>query len=205
MKQVSLSGSLRENVGKKDAKKLRREFKVPCVMYGGKEQVHFLTDEKLFSKIIFTPEVYIIKLTIDGQEHNTIIQDLQYHPTSDRILHVDFLEVSDDKPITISVPVKLHGSAKGVLKGGRLIKKARKLKIRALLTDLPDFIDINISDLEIGDSIKISDLFRDNIEFLDVPRNVVVGVRSARTVVETAEEAAAGAEEAEEAEKKAEE
>lgn len=191
-----MSGSLRENVGKKDAKKLRREFKVPCVMYGGKEQVHFLTDEKLFSKIIFTPHVFIVKLNIDGKEYKTIIQDLQYHPTTDRVLHVDFLEVSDDKPITIAVPVKLTGAATGVLKGGRLIKKARKLKISALIKDLPDEILINISDLDIGDSIKISDLFRDHINFLDAPRNVVVGVRSARTVVETPAEGAEGAAEA---------
>lgn len=199
MKQVSLRGSLRENVGKKDAKKLRREFKVPCVMYGRGEQVHFLTDEKLFSKIIFSPNVFIVRLLIDGKEHNTIIQDIQYHPVTDRILHVDFLEVSDDKPITIAVPVKLTGSANGVLKGGRLIKKARKVKISALLKDLPDEIEITISDLDIGDSIKISDLHRDHIQFLDAPRNVVVGVRSARTVVETAVEAKAGAEGSEEA------
>ncbi|NQV02044.1 MAG: 50S ribosomal protein L25, partial [Bacteroidia bacterium] len=164
MKQVSLSGTLRAYVGKKDAKKLRREFKVPCVMYGGKEQVHFLIDEKLFSKIIFTPSVFIIKLNIDGAEHNAIIQDLQYHPVTDRILHVDFLEVFDDKPITIAVPVKLAGTPEGVLKGGRLITKARKLKISALLKNIPDVIDINISNLDIGDSIKISDLFRDNID-----------------------------------------
>lgn len=201
MKQVSLSGALRAHVGKKDAKKLRREFKVPCVMYGGKEQIHFLTDEKLFSKIIFTPEVAIIKLNIDGKEYNTIIQDLQYHPVSDRVLHVDFLQVSDDKPITIAVPVKLTGTPKGVLKGGRLIKKARKLKISALIKDLPDEIEINITPMDIGDSIKISDLLRDGINFLDAPRNVVVGVRSARAVVETAgegtEAAAEGAEGAE--------
>ncbi len=209
MKQVSLSGSLRESVGKKDAKKLRREFKVPCVMYGGKEQVHFLTDEKLFSKLIFTPHVFIVNLNIDGNEHNTIIQDLQYHPVTDRILHADFLKVSDDKLITIAVPVKLTGAPKGVLKGGRLIKKARKLKISALLKDLPDEIEINISDLDIGDSVKISDLSRDNINFLDAARNVVVGVRSARAVVEAveegAEQAAEGGAEGADAEKPAEE
>jgi len=209
MKTVSLSGSLRESVGKKDAKKLRREFKVPCVMYGGKEQVHFLTDEKLFSKLIFTPHVFIVNLNIDGNEHNTIIQDLQYHPVTDRILHADFLKVSDDKLITIAVPVKLTGAPKGVLKGGRLIKKARKLKISALLKDLPDEIEINISDLDIGDSVKISDLSRDNINFLDAARNVVVGVRSARAVVEAveegAEQAAEGGAEGADAEKPAEE
>ncbi|TSA28077.1 MAG: 50S ribosomal protein L25/general stress protein Ctc [Bacteroidetes bacterium] len=198
MKQVSLSGSPRENVGKKDARKIRREGKVPCVMYGGKEQVHFLTDEKLFAKVIFTPEVYIIRLNIGGNEHHAMVQDVQYHPVTDRILHVDFLEVFDSKPIIIAVPVKLTGTPKGVLRGGRLIKKARKLKIKALLENLPDFIEINISDLDIGDSITISNLVRDHIEFLDAPRNVVVGVRSARAVVEDveegAEEAAEGAE-----------
>ena len=113
------------------------------------------------------------------------------------VLHVDFLEIFDDKPITILVPVKLKGSAQGVLKGGRLIKKARKLKIRALMKDLPDEIVIDITKLDIGDSIKVSDLHREHIEFLDVPRNVVVGVRSARTVVEAVEEAEEGAEEGE--------
>ncbi|MFH1295867.1 MAG: 50S ribosomal protein L25/general stress protein Ctc [Bacteroidota bacterium] len=208
MKQVSLSGSLRENVGKKDAKKLRREGKLPCVMYGGREQFHFQTDEKLFSKVVFTPNVFIIELNIDGKEYNTIIQDLQYHPVTDRILHVDFLEVSSEKPIIISIPVKLTGTPQGVLKGGRLIRKARKLKIKAMMEDLPDFIEINIADLDIGDSIKISDLHRDNIEFLDAARNMVVGVRSARTVVEAVEEAEEGAEgaaEEAEAEKPAEE
>lgn len=211
MKQVSLSGSLRENVGKKDAKKLRREFKVPCVMYGGKEQVHFLTDEKLFSKLIFTPNVYIVKLNIDGKEYDTVIQDLQYHPVTDRILHVDFLQVTGDKPITIAVPIRLTGTSPGVLKGGRLIKKSRKLKISALMNDLPDEIEVSIAKLDIGDTIKISDLHRPNITFLDAPRNVVVGVRSARVVVELEEEAAEGAEEGaegaegEEAEKSGEE
>jgi large subunit ribosomal protein L25 len=170
-------------------------------MYGGKEQVHFLTDEKLFLKIIFTPNVYIVKLNIDGKEHDTILQDMQYHPVTDRILHVDFLQVSDDKPITIAVPIKITGTSQGVLKGGRLIKKARKLKISALLKNLPDEIVVDISKLDIGDSIMVSDLFRDHINFLDAPRNIVVGVRSARTVVEvpeggitaTAEEAAEGA------------
>ena len=156
-------------------------------MYGGKEQVHFLTDEKLFLKIIFSPNVYIVKLDIDGKEYTTVIQDLQYHPVTDRILHVDLLQVSDDKPITMSVPIKVTGTSKGVLKGGRLIKKSRKLKISALLKDLPDEIEIDISKLDIGDSIMVSDLFRDHINFLDAPRNVVIGVRSARAVVEAPE------------------
>ncbi|MFH1160908.1 MAG: 50S ribosomal protein L25/general stress protein Ctc [bacterium] len=202
MKQVSLSGSPRENVGKKDAKRIRREGKVPCVLYGGKEQIHFLTDEKLFSKLIFTPEVYIIKLNIAGTEHLTIMQDVQYHPVTDRILHVDFLEIHPEKPVTIAVPVKLTGTPNGVLQGGKLHKKERKLKIKALINQLPDFIEIDIAHLEIGQSVKISDLVRDQIEFLDPANTVVVGVRTARIVVEeTPEEAAPAEEGAEEAEK----
>ena len=183
MKTVSLSGSPRGNVGKKDAKKLRRENKIPCVLYGTGEQVHFFTDEKSFAKILFTPHVYIITLTIEGKQHQAIMQDVQYHPVTDKVLHVDFLEIVDKKPITIAVPVTLSGTPKGVLKGGRLIKKARKLKINALPVDIPDTIEIDITSLEIGQSVLIEDLKRDNIEFLDSPRNVVVGVRSARAVV----------------------
>jgi len=182
MKQVSLSGAPRAHVGKKDAKNLRREGNIPCVMYGGKEQVHFLTNEKEFSKIIFSPEVTLIRINIEGKEHDAIIQEVQYHPVTDRILHVDFLEVSDTKPITISVPIKLEGTAKGVLRGGKLNKKVRKLTIRALKANLPDLIEVNVSKLDIAQSIKVQDLKQEGVEFLDPPRNVVVTVSSSRAV-----------------------
>jgi len=184
MKTVSLSGSPRENVGKKDAKKQRREGMVPCVMYGGKEQVPFVIEEKKFRKLIFTPEVYIINLDIAGVEHYTALQDIQYHPVTDEILHVDFLELLPDKPVIISIPVKLTGTSSGVLKGGKLNAKMRKVKIRALRDDLPDDITLDITTLEIGDSIKVSSLKMDKIEFLDPPSNVVVGVRTARAIIE---------------------
>lgn len=183
MKKVSLSGAPRAHVGKKDARKLRREEKIPCVLYGGEEQVHFYIDEAPFKKIIFTPSVYIINLNIDGKEHLAVIQDMQYHPVTDEVLHVDFLEVFNTKPVVISIPIKLEGTAQGVLKGGRLIKKARKLKVKGLLEDLPDLIEIDIRKLDIGDSIKVSDLQREKLEFLDPALNMVVGVRSARAVV----------------------
>ena len=154
MKTVSLSGSLRGSVGKKDAKLQRRAGKIPCVLYGGPEQIHFVADEKSFSKILFTPEVNIIKITIDGKEYETIYQEIQFHPVTDKLLHVDFLEVLPDKPVTIAIPVKSEGVSPGVLKGGRLEKKMRKVKIKALIKDLPDFIMINISPMEIGDSAK---------------------------------------------------
>lgn len=184
MKTVSLSGSPRENVGKKDARKNRRLGKVPCVMYGGKEQLHFVVDEKPLKKIVFTPEVYIITLNVDGKIHDTILQDAQYHPVTDNFLHVDFLEILPDKQVTIAVPVKAEGTPTGVLKGGRFINKMRKLKIKAMAKDLPDFIPINTDDLDIGDSVKVMNIKMDNVTFLDSPNSVIVGVRTARTVVE---------------------
>ena len=184
MKTVSLSGSLRENVGKKDARKNRRDFKVPCVMYGGKEQVHFTADEKTLMKIMHTPVAHIIELDVNGKVHPTIVQDVQYPPVTDRLLHVDFLQILPEKPVVISVPVKITGTAPGVLRGGKLIKKMRKLKIKALMPSLPDDITLSIDNLEIGDSIKVSDLKMDNVSFLDPATNVIVGVRTARAVVE---------------------
>jgi large subunit ribosomal protein L25 len=184
MKTVSLSGTPRAYVGKKDAKRQRREGMVPCVMYGRNEQVSFITGEKNFRKIIFTPEVYIVKLDIGGEVHDTIIQDVQYHPVTDHILHVDFLELIPDKPVIISVPVKLTGTSSGVLKGGKLNAKMRKVKVKAMIDDLPDDVVLDISNLEIGDSIKISSLQKDKMKFLDPPNSVIVGVRTARAIVE---------------------
>ena len=198
MKEVSLSGSLRENVGKKDAKKERRENKIPAVLYGGKEQVHFSIEERPFKKVFFTPEVSIVKLHIGDQEFRAIVQDVQYHPVTDKVLHVDFLQVLPEKPVVIGIPVSLKGTPQGVLKGGKLIKKVRKIKVKALVQDLPDEIDINISAMEIGDSIKVADVKQDKLLFLDAPSSVIVTVRTARAVVEEvvpgAAEAAAPAE-----------
>ncbi len=188
MKNVSLSGSPRENVGKKDAKKNRREGKVPCVLYGGKEQVHFVAEEKDFKKIIFTPEVFIIKLNIDGKEVDAVLQDIQYHPVTDRILHVDFLEVLPGKPVTIAIPVTLEGTAPGVIKGGKLRTKIRKMRVAGLAEDLPDQIVLDISKLEVGDSILVKDVENDKLRFLDNPRSIVVGVFTARVVVDEEEE-----------------
>lgn len=188
MKTVSMSGSPRENVGKKDAKMNRRLGKVPCVLYGGKEQIHFTADERSFNKIIFTPNVYIIKLKIEGKEYDAVLQDIQYHPVSDKILHVDFLEVIEGKPVITALPVKLQGNSIGVLQGGRLIFKLRKMKVKALVEHLPDDIVIDISKLKIGDSVRVTDVKRDNLEFLDAPNAIVVGVRVTRVVEEVVEE-----------------
>jgi large subunit ribosomal protein L25 len=168
------------HVGKKDAKKLRYQGDVPCVLYGGKDQVHFSMTEKDFKKIIFTPDVYILKISIDGKEHTAILQDIQYHPVNDRILHADFLEVIPGKPVIIGIPIKIEGKAPGILKGGRLVKKLRKLTVKALTEDLPDNILIDISKLDIGDSIKVRDIKHPNLEFLDIKGGEIIGVKTAR-------------------------
>jgi large subunit ribosomal protein L25 len=202
MKTVSMSGSLRESVGKKDAKRSRREGKVPCVLYGGKEQIKFVMDDKFFTKILFTDEVYLLKINIDSKEYNAVLQDIQYHPVTDTVLHADFLEILPGKKVTIAIPVKVEGVAPGVLSGGKLNKKLRKIKIKGLVEDLPDFVTVNINELNIGDSIKVKDVKNDKLEFLDMPSSVIVSVKTARgaTAEEAAEDAAAAAKAAESAE-----
>ena len=193
MKSVSISGSQRENVGKKDAKKHRREGNVPCVLYGGKEQIHFVAEEKSFKKLVYTPDSFTVKLNMNDKEYNAILQDIQYHPVTDNILHADFLEIFDNKPVIMHIPIKVIGNSQGVLKGGRFIQKLRKLKIKALPVDLPDNVVVDITPLEINDSIKVSDLKQDNVTFLDAPTAVIVGVRVTRVVVEETTTAAEGA------------
>jgi large subunit ribosomal protein L25 len=197
MKRLLLSGSSRENVGKKDAKKHRREGNVPCVIYGGKEQIHFVIPEPDLKKLIFTPDTFIIDLTVDGKACVAILQDIQYHPVSDRILHIDFLQIFDDKPVIVSVPLRFSGTSQGILKGGRMVRKYRKVRIKGLIANLPDEVVVDITDLDIGDSIKIADLFRDNIEFLDVPTSIAASVKTQRVIIDEEEEGAEGAEGAE--------
>ena len=182
MKRVSMSGSLRGNVGKKDAKAQRVAGKVPCVIYGGKEQLHFSMEEVDFKIILNTPNAYILNLSIDGKEHVAILQDIQAHPVSDRILHADFLEVDESTPIIISVPIRVTGTSPGVLRGGKLVKKFRKLKVKALLNDLPDSIEVSIKKLDLDQSSRVSDLSLPNVEFLDLPTAIMVSVVSTRNI-----------------------
>jgi large subunit ribosomal protein L25 len=184
MKSVSISGSPRENVGKKDAKKHRVDGKVPCVLYGGKEQTHFVTDEISFKKLVYSPVAYTVKINLGSREVNAILQDIQYHPVSDKILHADFLEIFDDKPVVIHIPVIVTGTSEGVLAGGQFIQKLRKLKIKALPAYLPDEVVVDITPLNINDSIRVSDIKRNNVTFLDPANAVIVGVRVTRVYVE---------------------
>lgn len=188
MKTVSLSGSPRENVGKKDAKQLRRDGKFPCVIYGGKEQIHFTLERLAFDKVLFTPDVYVIKIDVDGKTYETILQDIQYHPTTDEVLHADFLELIPGKPVTIGLPVTLTGKAPGVIKGGKLRLKLRKLKVKGLIEKMPETIEVSIAKLEIGRSVKVKDVSADGLLFLDPASNVIVTVKTARVLVSEEEE-----------------
>jgi large subunit ribosomal protein L25 len=204
MKTVSMSGSRREGVGKKDAKKHRREGRVPCVLYGGKEEVHFAVEEKHLIKLLFTPETFFIKLNVDGSEYDCILKDVQYHPVSDHVLHADFLEFTMNKPITVPVPIKLTGNAPGVIQGGRLITKHRKLTATGLPVDMPDHIEIDISNLEVNDKVLVGDIKLKDITLRENPEQFIVKVSTTRMaasmVIEEEEEAEEGAEEGAEGE-----
>ena len=199
MKSVSISGSLRENVGKKDAKAQRNQGMIPCVLYGGKEQKMFVVEEGQFRQLLYTPEVKYAEVTLDGKTVNAIVQETQFHPITDKLLHVDFLEVVDNKPITIEIPFKITGTSPGVLKGGSLHKRVRKLKVRGLLENIPEDITADISGLDIEDVIRISDINIDNLDIIDNPNKVIVSVNQTRNVVATEEGAEEGAAEGAEA------
>jgi len=192
MKTVSMSGSLRESVGKKDAKLQRSEGRIPCVLYGGKEQIKFVADEKSFTQIVFTPDSHFIKLTIDGKSHNCVLKDIQYHPVSDTILHADFIEFEMDKPLTMSVPVKFTGNAPGLIKGGELVKKFRKLNVRALPAEMPEAVVIDISNLDIDQKIIIGEVPQEKFKILEKPERYIIAIRPTRVTV-TVEPEAEGA------------
>jgi large subunit ribosomal protein L25 len=180
MKTVSMSGSLRENVGKKDAKALRHAQKVPCVLYGGKEQIHFSVLEADFRHLVYSPEVAFVELNIDGKVFRAILQEMQFHPVSDSIYHADFVELNEGRPIIMGIPVKTKGLAKGVTKGGKLTIKLRKMKVKAMPDFMPESIVVDVTKLGIAQSVKVRDLNIEGIEFLDAPNAVVATVRVTR-------------------------
>ncbi len=182
MKSVQLSGSLRANVGKVDAKAIRLKGHVPCVIYGGKEQIHFHADERVFKPVIFTPNAHIIEINLDGKVYRTVLQEAQYHKITDKLIHADFLEIVEGKPVTANIPVLLTGQSEGVKKGGKLVLKMRKLKVRGIADKLPDSIEINISKLDIGDSIAVGDITVEGASLLNAKNVSVVSVVTTRAV-----------------------
>lgn len=188
MKKAQLSGSIRANVGKKDAKALRNAGLVPCVLYGTGEQIHFSVRSVDIEKLIFSPDVFQIELDLDGTKKMGIMQDLQMHPVKDKPLHIDFLELQDDKKVKVMLPLRTTGSPIGVMNGGKLRQPYRKLKVLGLPADLPEAIVVDITKLRIGHTVKINSLPAENIEFLDPQTAVVLSVKMARGAVEEEEE-----------------
>jgi len=198
-----MSGSLRENVGKKDAKAQRKAGNVVCVLYGGSEQLSFTVPEKKFEKIIFTPEVYVVDLEIGGNKYAAVLKEVQYHPVSDNILHADFLQILDDKPFSVSIPINITGTSPGIIAGGKLVQKLRKVSLKGLINDIPDKLEVNVDKLKIGMSIRVKDININNVTLLDNPSSVIVSVKTARGAAgeegEEGEESEEGASESTEA------
>ncbi|MEG1572015.1 MAG: 50S ribosomal protein L25 [Bacteroidales bacterium] len=186
MKTISLSGSLRENVGKKDVKHLRTQGLVPCVVYGGKAQIHFSIPEKTLAPLFATPEVCYVEIEVNGQKYLTLPQDVQFHKVTETILHVDFFELNNTRTIRMAVPLLVEGSSPGVLKGGKLVKNLRKIKVRALPKHMPEQILVNISKLEVGDQVRVRDMKTDNYDFIEAPSTTVVLIKSSRNMTDDA-------------------
>ena len=201
MKTLAINVKEREKVGKSNTRALRNQGNVPCVLYGGEKQVTFYAHENDFRKLVYTPDVFVVELNIDGNKFRAIMQDIQFHPVSEKILHIDFLQVFDDKPVTVSIPVILEGIAEGVRNGGNLMFRRNKIITKGLVANLPDAIKINIEHLKIGMFTYIKDLNIEGCEFLAPGNSVVVGVKTARTAIEQTveeeDEATEGAEGAE--------
>ena len=188
MKKAQLSGSLRSNVGKKDAAGLRNAGMVPCVIYGQGTQTHFAVKRTELDKIVYSPEVFQVELDLDGKKVTGIIQELQQHPTKDTIQHVDFLELSDSKKVRVKLPVRLTGSARGVLAGGKLMTVFRNLQCVGLPGDLPEAITLDIAKLKIGMSIRVKNIEIPGVTILDPANAVVVSVKMARGAVKGADD-----------------
>ena len=190
MKSITIKGSERESVGKAATRTARNAGMVPCVLYGGDQPVHFTAESKAFKDLVYTPEVHTVVIDLNGKTYNAILQDIQFHPVSDKILHLDFYQLQDDKEITMEVPVKVVGTSPGVLGGGVLRLNQRKLKVRALPSNLPDFVEANISGLEMGNKLYVTQVETKDFKLLHPDNTVVAQVRVSRAAMKAAQEAA---------------
>jgi large subunit ribosomal protein L25 len=190
MKTFNLSGKVRESVGKKETAVLRAEGKVPCVLYGEENPVHFSVVKADLAKLIYTPEVYIVELTIDGKISKAIMKDLQFGPVTDEVMHIDFLRINENKPLKLDVPVTVQGFAKGIRSGGKLQVEVRRLKVMALPKFLPDSINIDVTELDLGMSLRVSDIKLENVTILNgksVPVVRIMITRAARAAAQATE------------------
>ena len=183
MKSITIQGTKRESVGKKSTKALRDAELVPCVVYGGAETLNFSATEKSFKGLVYTPEAHTVSIEVDGQTIPAVLQDIQFHPITDKILHADFYQLADDKPVVMEVPVRLTGRAKGVVSGGALRQSFRKLKLKALPANLPDEIVVDVTPLKIGNKLYVGDIKTDGFTFMHPDNAVVVAVKMSRTAM----------------------
>jgi len=185
MKSLTINASQRESLGKKATKALRNAGQVPCVVYGGDTVTHFTAPELAFSKLVYTPDVHTVSIALDnGTSINAILQDIQFHPVTDKILHIDFIQFFDDKPITMEIPVRTTGKSPGVANGGNLKYNVRRLKVKGLASNLPDQITADISELKIGNKLYVTGLESEGFEFLHADNTVVIQVKNARNAIE---------------------
>lgn len=190
MQTFELKAEGRVDLGKKATNALRVDSKVPCVLYGGGENVHFSVVEKDLAKLLYTPIVQTVNINVDGKSYPAVMRDIQFHPVTDRVLHIDFFQISENKPVTIDVPVKLQGFAEGVQAGGKLALVVRKLKIKALLADLPGEVVLDVTNLGLGKSIKVKDLSFDKFQILNAKDVVIAQIKLTRAARAAAQEAA---------------
>ncbi|WP_231464290.1 MULTISPECIES: 50S ribosomal protein L25/general stress protein Ctc [unclassified Pedobacter] len=192
MKTIAISGSPRENVGKRDAKELRYEGKVPAVLYGGKEQQHLAVVIADLKSVIYTPEVNFVEIDVNGTKTKAIVKDTQYHPLTDILMHIDFLQLFDDKEIVMEIPVKLTGTSPGVKMGGKLIQKLRKLRVKALPANMPQNVEVSLEKLEVGSLFRVRDLKGQDYAITNTPEDTIVSVAMSRALKQAETEAAKG-------------
>ena len=188
MKTIEINGSFRKELGKKSSKELRKANNVPCVIYGGKENIHFYTHENNFKNLIYTADAHLVNLKIEGQEYYAVLKEIQFHPVSDRIIHIDFTEVAPNKPVTVHIPIRVTGDSVGIKAGGKLRIRRRSLLVRGFANEIPEFLPIDITEVKIHQSIKVGDLSFDKIELLDPKKSMVLAVATSRVAQKTPEE-----------------
>ncbi len=191
MKTIEIKGTFRTELGKKSSKQLRKTGNVPCVIYGKEKNIHFYAHENSFKNLVYTHEAHLVKLIFEDKEYRAVLKDMQFHPVKDNIIHADFIEVFDNKPVTINIPVKVSGDSVGVIAGGKLVIKRRTLKVKSLPGNLPEFLPVDITNLKIHESFKVGDLSFDKLELLDPKKSMVLSIATSRVAAKTETEVAA--------------
>jgi large subunit ribosomal protein L25 len=188
MKTIEIKGTFRTELGKKSSKQIRKTGNVPCVIYGKEKNIHFHAHENSFKNLVYTAEAHLVKLSIEDKEYKAVLKDMQFHPVNDKILHADFIEIFDNKPVIINIPIKVSGDSVGVLAGGKLSIKKRTLKVKSFTKDLPEFLPIDITDLKIHEGLKVGDLSFEKVELLDPKKSMVLTIATSRVAQKTDEE-----------------